>query len=47
MQIVTKKIKLFGKVETMFQVIDKDGEVLQVACTKEEAQEWINNQSNV
>lgn len=41
MKIMTKKIKLFGKTETMFQVVDLFGEVLQVCCDKEEAEAWI------
>lgn len=41
MKIMTKKIKLFGKTETMFQVVDLYGEVLQICCDKEEAESWI------
>lgn len=41
MQIVTVKIKLFGKVSALFQVVDAAGEVLQVLESKEEALAWI------
>ena len=43
MKVVTKKIKLFGKVENMFQVVDLSGEVLQVLCSQEEAEKWIES----
>ena len=36
-------IKLFGKRAPMFQVI-KAGEVVQVCCTRDEAQAWIDAQ---
>lgn len=41
MKIATIKMKLFGKVGTLFQVIDAQGEVLQVLETKAEAEAWI------
>lgn len=41
MKIATLKIKLFGKVGTLFQVIDSKGEVVQVLETKEAAEAWI------
>lgn len=41
MQITTIKIKLFGKVAALFQVVDAAGEVLQVLESKEEARAWI------
>lgn len=44
MKIMTKKIKLFGKTETMFQVVDSEGEVLQVLCSRDEAEAWIAQQ---
>lgn len=43
MKVMTKKIKLFGRTESLFQVVDASGEVLQVLCSKEEAEEWIKN----
>ena len=43
MTINKMKIKLFGKVCTLYRVLDQSGEVLYVAETAEEAQEWINN----
>lgn len=43
MTINKMKIKLFGKVDTLYRVLDKDGEVLQVLETEKEAQEWIDN----
>ena len=43
MTIHTMKIKLFGKTETMFRVLDESGEVLFVACDKAEAEQWMAN----
>ena len=43
MTIHTMKIKLFGKVGTMYRVLDQSGEVLQVLETKQEAEDWIKN----
>lgn len=37
------KVKFLGKTEMMFQVI-KAGEVVQVLCSQQEAQEWIDAQ---
>ena len=37
-------IKYMGKKESLFRVIDAEGEVLQVLCTKEEAEEWMKSQ---
>jgi hypothetical protein len=38
MTTITKmKIKLLGKTETIFRVLDKDGEVLRVFATQAEA----------
>jgi hypothetical protein len=34
-------IKLFGKKETIFRVLDKDGEVVKVFLTLEEAQAFV------
>ena len=45
MTIATTKIKLFGKVAALYQVIDAQGEVLQVLETKEEAEAWIASQA--
>lgn len=45
MKIASTKIKLFGKVAVLFQVVDNSGEVLQVLETKEEAEAWIANQA--
>ena len=36
-------IKFMGKKETVFRVLDKDGEVLRCFETETEAQEWINS----
>ena len=36
-------IKYMGKKESLFRVIDAEGEVLQVLCTKEEAEEWMKS----
>lgn len=36
------KVKFLGKTEVMFQVI-KHGEVVQVLCSQEEAEQWINS----
>lgn len=41
MKITSMKIKLFGKVATMYRVLDEKGGVLQVLETKEEAEAWI------
>ncbi len=43
MTIASKKIRLFGQTRTIFQVI-KDGEVVKVCETRDEAQAWINKQ---
>lgn len=40
MSIMTKKVAGF----LFFQVVDDKGEVLQVLCSKEEAQAWIEAQ---
>lgn len=37
-------IKYMGNKESMFRVIDAEGEVLQVLCSKEEAEEWMKSQ---
>ena len=37
-------IKFMGKKESLFRVIDAEGEVLQVLCSKEEAEEWMKSQ---
>ena len=37
-------IKYMGKKESLFRVIDAEGEVLQVLWTKEEAEEWMESQ---
>lgn len=37
------KVRYMGKTEMMFQVI-KAGEVVQVLCTEQEAQAWIDAQ---
>lgn len=36
------KVRFLGKTEVMFQVF-KDNEVVQVLCTEQEAQEWIES----
>lgn len=41
MTINPTKIKLFGKTQTLFQVINSKGEVVQVLETKAEAESWI------
>lgn len=41
MKVTAIKIKLFGKTETLFRVLDASGEVLQVLETREEAEAWI------
>ena len=43
MTIHTMKIKLFGKIETVYRVLDKAGEVLHVAADKADAEQWIAN----
>lgn len=45
MKVTSMKIKLFGKVATMFRVLDAQGEVIQVCETKEEAEAWIASKS--
>ena len=40
MQILTKKVKFLGKTATLFQVVDAQGEVLQVLDTRAEAEAW-------
>ena len=37
-------IKYMGKKESLFRVIDTEGEVLQVLCSKEEAEAWMESQ---
>jgi len=37
-------VKFLGKKESMFRVLDKAGEVLQVFCTQAEAQKWLDEQ---
>ena len=37
-------IKFMGKKGSLYRVIDADGEVLQVLCTKQEAEEWMESQ---
>ena len=37
-------IKYIGKKESLFRVIDEEGEVLQVLCSKQEAEEWMKSQ---
>ncbi len=44
MTITTVTLKLFGKRETLFQV-RKNGEVVHVAETREEAQAYIDAQA--
>jgi hypothetical protein len=44
MKITTLKIKLFGKTEVLFRVLDSKGEVVQVSETKEEAEAWLATQ---
>ena len=42
MTTITKmKIKLFGKTETIFRVLDKEGEVLGVFLTQAEAVAYV------
>lgn len=41
MKINPMKIKLFGKVATMYRVLDAKGGVLQVLETEAEAAAWI------
>lgn len=41
MKIHAMKIKLFGKVGTLYRVLDAKGEVLQVLETEAEAAAWI------
>lgn len=41
MKVTSIKIKLFGKTQTMFRVLDAHGQVLQVAETEAEALAWI------
>jgi len=42
MKVHQCKIKLFGKIGVLFQVIDANGAVVQVCNTKEEADQYIN-----
>lgn len=41
MQINKFKMKFLGKQVVLFRVLDAQGEVLHVAETEQEAQEWI------
>ena len=41
--INTYSIYVIDKKESLFRVIDAEGEVLQVLCTKEEAEEWMKS----
>lgn len=43
MTINAIKIKLFGKVGTVYRVLDNNGEVIHVAETEAAAQAWIDN----
>jgi hypothetical protein len=45
MKISQIKIKLFGKTDVLFRVLDSKGEVLQVLTTQDEAQAWIDAQA--
>jgi len=44
MKLTKMKIKLFGKTEVLFRVLDENGEVIKVAETEQEAQEWMSAQ---
>lgn len=44
MKVTTFKMKYFGKMVTLFRVLDAKGEVIQVAETEQEAQAWIEAQ---
>lgn len=41
MKITSLKVKLFGKTETMFRVLDAKGGVVFVGCTAQECEEFI------
>jgi len=41
MKVTAIKIKLFGKVDTLYRVLAANGEVLQVLETRQEAEAWI------
>jgi hypothetical protein len=45
MKVTTMKMKLFGKVNTLYRVMSAAGEVLQVLESKEEAEAWIASKS--
>lgn len=45
MTINTFKMKFLGKTSVLFRVLDRDGEVLQVLESKEEAEAWIASKS--
>lgn len=44
MKVTTFKMKFLGKMVTLFRVLDKKGEVLQVLETEAEAKAWIEAQ---
>ena len=44
MRVTKFKMKFLGKACTLFRVLDAKGEVLHVAETEQEAQNWIDAQ---
>ena len=42
MTVQTFKMKFLGKSGVLFRVLDKNGEVVQVFETKEEAEQFVN-----
>lgn len=44
MKVTQMKLKLFGKIHTVYRVFDAQCELVKVADTQEEAQAWIEAQ---
>lgn len=44
MKVTQMKLKLLGKIHTVYRVFDAQGELIKVADTQEEAQAWIEAQ---
>lgn len=44
MKVTQMKLKLFGKIHTVYRVFDEKGELVRVADTQEEAKAWIEAQ---
>lgn len=44
MRVTKFKMKFLGKVGVLFRVLDEKGEVVHVAETEQDAQDWIKAQ---